>query len=441
MRKKIAHVDLFWLRLDRPENPMTITGIMTFSEPLPYEKLAATLATGLKPFRRFSQKVIIPNRPFIRPYWEDDPSFSIEKHIDCIDFPNGAGQVELEQLASQIISSELSLEKPLWKVTLVKNYKNGSAIIARMHHSITDGISLVQVILSMTEQVGKIPKENEPYPDASQQSFNSQKIDSTREKDNGDKRLTIKQIVARIYEIIKLLFLPPDPQTIFKQPLGIKKKAIWTDRFNTDQLREIVKKEKASINDVLMSITTGGLERYLEKHGQTTQVSRLRAFVLYNLRSRQLDEELGNKFGVTFLELPVKETEPKVRLRAVKRNMDAIKSSAQAGATYWVQAILGATPIWMERFTSRILDSKGTVVMTNVPASRTQLALAGVPIETLMAWVPQSGRIGIGVSFISYNGQVITGIAVDEGIIPDPRELEEFMYQEYLCLLDKCLEE
>ncbi len=440
MRKKVAHVDLFWLRMDRPENPMTITGIMTFSEPLSHEKLVATLATGLKPFRRFSQKVIIPKRPFIRPYWEDDPSYSVEEHIECVEFPNGAGQADLEKLASQIISSELTLEKPLWKVILVENYGSGSAIISRMHHSITDGISLVQVILSMTEPVGKIQKESEFYTDASQPTSNHQKSGPAREKDTGEKRLTIKEMVARIYEIVKLLFLPPDPQTIFKKPLGLKKTAIWTDRFASNQLREIVKKERASINDVLMSITTGGLERYLEKHGQTTQISRLRAFVLYNLRSRQLDEELGNKFGVTFLELPVKESDPKLRLRAVKTNMDAIKSSAQAGATYWVQTILGATPVWMERFTSRLLDSKGTIVMTNVPAARTQLALAGAPIETMMAWVPQSGRIGIGISFISYNGQVITGIDVDAGIIPDPRELEEFMYQEYLCLLDKCLE-
>jgi hypothetical protein len=56
----------------------------------------------------------------------------------------------------------------------------------------------------------------------------------------------------------------------------------------------------------------------------------------------------------------------------------------------------------------------------------------------LMAWVPQSGRVGIGVSFVTYNRKVVTGINVDAGIIPDPRELEEYMYQEYLCLLDKC---
>jgi diacylglycerol O-acyltransferase / wax synthase len=441
MGKKVDHVDLFWLRMDRPENPMTITGIMTFTEPLSYEKLVGTLATGLKPFRRFSQKVVIPKRLFTRPYWEDDPAFSVEDHIECIEFPNGAGQSDLERLASQIISSELSMEKPLWKVTLVKNYGSGSALIARMHHSITDGISLVQVILSMTEPIEKSRKENEHFPVVSQPASNPQKEGLTRDREPGGKHLTSKQIVARFYEIVKLLFLPPDPQTIFKKPLGLQKTAIWTERFTSNQLREIVKKEKVAINDVLMSLTTGGLERYLEKHGQSTQISRLRAFVLYNLRTRQLDEELGNKFGVTFLELPVKESEPKERLNAVKRNMDAIKASEQAGATFWVQAILGATPVWMERFTSRILDSKGTVVLTNVPATRTQLAMAGVPIDTLMAWVPQSGRIGIGVSFVSYNGKVITGIDVDAGIIPDPRELEEYMYQEFLCLLDKCLED
>jgi WS/DGAT/MGAT family acyltransferase len=437
LKKKINHVDYFWLRLDRPENRMNITGIMIFSEPFSYDRLVSILSSGLKPFRRFYQKVVFPNRLFTRPYWEDDPDFSIERHIQTVDLPPGAGKAELEALASQILCSDLDWDRPLWKVTLIEKYGGGSAIIAQMHHSITDGISLVQVILSMTEPVNGDPLQVQPALAVSPVGQEGNRNPLNRRKSE-ETRLTLKQAIARVFEIIHLLFLPPDPKTIFKKPLGIEKRTIWTDRFELSLLREIVRKEKVSLNDVMMSITTGGLQRYLVNHGQSSKISHLRGFILFNLRPRQLDEELGNKFGITFLELPVRETDPKERLKKVKKNMDEIKSSAQAGATYWVQAILGATPAWLERLTSRLLDAKGTVVMTNVPASRVQLAMGGVPIEMLMAWVPQSGRVGIGVSFVTYNRKVVTGINVDAGIIPDPRELEEYMYQEYLCLLDKC---
>jgi hypothetical protein len=78
-----------------------------------------------------------------------------------------------------------------------------------------------------------------------------------------------------------------------------------------------------------------------------------------------------------------------------------------------------------------IFDTKGTAVMTNVPGPRQQLYLAGAPIEMVMAWVPQSGRIGLGVSIISYNGQVYLGVATDEGLVPDPERILDNFYEEF----------
>lgn len=40
-----------------------------------------------------------------------------------------------------------------------------------------------------------------------------------------------------------------------------------------------------------------------------------------------------------------------------------------------------------------------------------------------MFWVPQSGRLGLGVSTISYNGQVLVGVATDAGLAPDPETI------------------
>jgi len=37
-----------------------------------------------------------------------------------------------------------------------------------------------------------------------------------------------------------------------------------------------------------------------------------------------------------------------------------------------------------------------------------------------MFWVPQSARLGLGVSILSYAGQVRLGVATDAGLVPDP---------------------
>ncbi len=385
---------------------------------------------------------------FAWPYWEDDPDYSVDRHIDRVTLPEGADQSELEELASRLISSGLDPGKPLWHVTLVENYGSGSAIIARLHHCIADGMSLVQVILTMTEKSAEI----EMVSLAGQPSNGIKTIDSNvvgnqpegkilpskRRRHHSDYyRRKFRQTKDKISEVVKLLFLPPDSPSILKLPLNPTKHAIWSNHFDLDLLKAIGKQSKASVNDILMSITAGGLNRYLVEKGQSTSRVNLRAFVLFNMRPRKLDDELGNQFGVTFLQLPIHLSDPLDRLNETKQKMDAIKYSSQAGATFWVQSLVGAMPEGLERVVTKILDSKGTVVMTNVPAPQSQLYLGGVPIEMMMAWVPQSGRIGVGLSYISYFGKLVVGLNVDSGVISEPRELLGFMKQEYEILLEK----
>ncbi len=40
-----------------------------------------------------------------------------------------------------------------------------------------------------------------------------------------------------------------------------------------------------------------------------------------------------------------------------------------------------------------------------------------------MFWVPQSGDIGMGVSILSYNGEVQFGLITDRGLCPDPEHV------------------
>jgi diacylglycerol O-acyltransferase len=45
--------------------------------------------------------------------------------------------------------------------------------------------------------------------------------------------------------------------------------------------------------------------------------------------------------------------------------------------------------------------------------------------------VPQSGRLGLGVSIISYAGQVRLGVATDLGLVPDPEAIVQGFHEEF----------
>ena len=167
-RKKISYTDYAILRMDDPHNLMVITGLMTFDEPLDYARLITTIEHTLLPLGRFRQRLVPPKAPFRRPYWEDDPNFNLESHLTRLTLPPPANQEALMDLISRLMSTALEPSRPLWQFHLVENYGKGGAFIARIHHSIADGIALMQAMLSLTD-TNPVP----PDPDHKQSTNQS----------------------------------------------------------------------------------------------------------------------------------------------------------------------------------------------------------------------------------------------------------------------------
>ena len=79
--------------------------------------------------------------------------------------------------------------------------------------------------------------------------------------------------------------------------------------------------------------------------------------------------------------------------------------------------------------------------MTNVPGPPEPLTAAGSKIKQLLFWVPQTADTGMGVSILSYAGQVQFGLITDAALTPDPEAVvsrfpEEFEKYLYYVLLD-----
>ena len=49
--------------------------------------------------------------------------------------------------------------------------------------------------------------------------------------------------------------------------------------------------------------------------------------------------------------------------------------------------------------------------------------VAGRPLSDIYFWVPQAGRLGLGVSIFSYAGVVRMGVGTDAGLVPDPERI------------------
>ncbi len=464
-KKQISFADHAWLRMDDPNNLMVITGLMTFDTPLEFERLESLLENSLLRIRRFRQRLLPSRLPWRRPYWVDDPHFDLAAHLERVTLPPPGDQKTLQELISRLMSTELDYARPLWKFYLVENYGSGSAFIARLHHSIADGIALTQVLLSLTEPAPDIlpTSQSRPLPQGEDQApsigdqaaveptktLKSSSIRSNisaRDVLDEGKRILLhpsravhraRQGINLAAAVGKIVLRWPDPATVFKGPLGKEKCAAWSEPLDLQDIKFIGKTLDSTVNDILITAVAGALGRYSEYRGVSAEDLNIRSFIPINLRPVELDERLGNKFGLLFLSLPLGITDPVERLHKIKQNMDELKSSAEAFATFGIINLIGAVPARLEEAAIDFFDTKGTTIMTNVPGPRSQLYLAGTPINTIMAWVPQSGNISLGVSIISYNGKVWLGVATDEGLIPDPETIVSMFDLEYKELIDR----
>lgn len=161
-RERMSSVDTAWLRMEDPTNLMMITGIITFAEPLSYDRLVETLEKRFIIYPRFRQKVIQPSSSMGAAYWEEDTRFDMRAHVQRMALPAPGNQAALQEVVSNLMSTPMDFSKPLWQFHLVEQYQGGSVLIGRLHHCIADGIALVRVLLSLTDSEPDAPDPEPP---------------------------------------------------------------------------------------------------------------------------------------------------------------------------------------------------------------------------------------------------------------------------------------
>ncbi|NDP42163.1 MAG: wax ester/triacylglycerol synthase family O-acyltransferase [Aromatoleum sp.] len=441
-REKISAVDTAWLRMDRASNLMMICGVLIFPGRVSFTRMKATIEKRFLRYARFRQR---PVQMHGATYWENDPAFGLDHHFTHLALPGRGGTRGLQTLVSRLASTPLDPAHPLWQFHLVDNFEGGSALIARIHHCYADGIALIQVLLSMSdsgagghpapppppatkEPPGKAGDAQsqmiEPFAGAMQAAL---KLGSTLiEKgvaiwqDPAKAAALAERGGALTAEIARLALMGQDSATRFKGTPGVAKRVAWAAPIALDEVKAVGKALGASINDVLLSCVAGALREYLVRKGDSTDGVMVRALVPVNLRPPERAWKLGNQFGLVFLDLPIGIENPVERLYAVRANMRALKNSYQPVLTLGLLAAVGAGPKLLQDQLLIALARNATSVMTNVPGPQQPLFMAGAKIGRFMFWVPQSGDIGMGVSILSYNGQVQFGLITDRGLCPDP---------------------
>jgi WS/DGAT/MGAT family acyltransferase len=460
--EKMSKVDTAWWHMEEPTNLMMIVSIMLCDGKPDYPRLRHTIASRLLPYDRFRQRVNDPG--LLRPTrWELDPNFDLDAHIHAIALPSPGDQTALETLVSDLMSTPLDYTKPLWQVHIVEGCADGYALVFRLHHCLADGIALMKVLISLTDDTAEgpdLPAIAMPAPpQKSVVGFLTRPIGGAARLAKGavtDVLGTANSAAAGAVDIVQnpglaidamrdgldfaqrlalVTLRPPDPPTMYKGELGSQKRAAWSAPAPLPAVKAAARALGGSVNDLEVTAFTGALRRYMEAQGLDTAGAHFRTYIPVNMRNPEDDNQLGNKFGLVFLQLPVGTVDRVERFALVKARMDELKNSPEAAVAYTLLAIAGTLPKRAESLAFSIYHAKSTGVFTNVPGPGQQLYIAGTAVRYMMGWVPQAGGLGLGISIFSYNDEIAMGLNTDAGLVPDPATIIGYYEDELAELL------
>lgn len=462
----MSSIDSFWLGMDEPTNLMVITGLMEFDEMIDYSALRSLLEKRLLRYGRFRQMVVWPTTKLGRPFWDEDPNFDIRNHISRVALPTPRDKATLQRMISDLSIIPLDKTKPLWKVHIIENYGDGCVLFIRIHHAIADGIALIRLLLSMADTepnlsyMGADTSDDEDMMKPKKGSglagslnlFMRAALDTSVKTTGFVYDEVIKAIaypshipkMAKLYGEIglesttvltKLALMPSDSKTSLKGRLGVQKSVCWSSPMKLSSIKEISAYFRCTINDVLMAAVSGALRRYLTERGDDLDDAEVRVAIPVNVRPESPDVELGNQFSLVVLSLPVDMDDPVRRLRETRKRMRSIKESAEAFVGFQVMKVMGIPPKAISRKGARFFASKFTGILSNVPGPRQPLYFTDKKIKNMMFWVPRSGDVALGISIISYAGNVTLGIATDTRVAPDPEKITDYFSDEFSQLI------
>jgi WS/DGAT/MGAT family acyltransferase len=286
----------------------------------------------------------------------------------------------------------------------VHGVDGGSALVMRVHHSLADGVSLMDLISGMTD-IAEGAQFVEPARASQREALTPSVL--------------LRRAPSVLSDAMTMLFMRRDKPSRLKGEPGRHKSVAWSDALPLAATRDIAHRHGATVNDVMLAVIAGALRRHLHAQGQAEIATPVRSVIPMNMRPPGRSHLLGNQFGLVGLELPVHEAQPLKRLLAVRDGMTALKRGFQGQLALALVRFAGLLPLALQRVVLGIFSRRCTVIVTNVIGPAEPRSVAGVRMDELMLCVPQGMTVGVGVSIISYDDTLRIGFLVDNKLMPD----------------------
>lgn len=443
----LSYLDASFLALETKNSHMHVTGVALFdAAPLKddeggidFSRIKAHVLSKLQYIPRYRQRLEwVPYDR--RPVWVDDQRFNFDYHVRHTSLPKPGSDQQLRELAGRIVSTKLDRNRPLWEMWVVEGMSDDRfAIIAKIHHSMIDGLSgvdLTTILLNVApdstieESPEWVPR---PAPTPTQLAV-AETARVTRRVIDGltnvgeivkeGKAVTDRALDKSAAAISSLRsgWLSLSAKTPLNPEIGANRRFNWTEMDLAD-VKAVKNALGGSVNDVVLAITAGAVRRFLiENRDYDPSHAEFRAMNPVSTRAGSQQGQMGNQVAMWLVDLPIADPDPASRFDSIKGNTANLKETNQALGAATIVELSSGTPITLLSLASRLAGPRirpFNMTVTNIPGPQFPMYLLESEMLANYPMVPLWGQHGIGVALFSYNGRLLWGVQADFDTLPD----------------------
>jgi WS/DGAT/MGAT family acyltransferase len=334
--------------------------------------------------------------------------------------------------------------RPLWQLYLIDGLRGGRhAYLSKTHHALMDGVAAVDIgmlLLDPKKEGTKLkqaparpwePAEVRPGDLFAQAA--SFAVQRPFKAAGRAARTTIATPARTARGVIQTAEAftglaaggPTCPKSPFNVEIGRDRRVAWV-RTDLDRLKRArAAAEGSTVNDVVLSVASGALRRFLEGRGDEVP-DHLVALVPVSIRQPDQDHDLGNRISTILVKLPLAEADPSKRLAVLRDETARLKESANARAASLIVEATGWTPPTINRLLSGAMSRPlvFNLVVSNVPGPQQPLYLLGRRLREIYPFVPLSPQNhALSIGLLSYEGRVFFGLTGDRDVVADLDQL------------------
>jgi diacylglycerol O-acyltransferase / wax synthase len=442
MPDRLSPLDVSFLYMEEPSTPMHVGSVQVYAntaEGVEYERLCQLITERITAVPRYRQKIRwVPGR-IASPVWIDDPSFDVSYHVRRSALPKPGSDAQLRELVARVQSRHLDRTRPLWEMYIVEGLSGGRfAILTKTHHAMVDGLAAVdigQLIMDSTPEPRATPvqawrPELEPSAlglvGAALRDYVRRPtgvVDAARAQVTDLRSLPGKTAHSLLgFADMASTAIHPAKDSPLNADIREQRRFATADT-ELDDYKRIRKTHGGTVNDAVLATVAGALRQFLLTRGEPVNPrSVLRAMVPVSVKSERTGEA-GNHVSSYYVDLPIGEDNPVVRLHQVSYAMSAHKDSGQSVAADALVAIGGFAPPTLHALGARVASGLSrrlfNTVVTNVPGPQFPLYAAGALMLQAYPVVPLAKGQAVSIGLTSYNGGVYYGLLADRDAMAD----------------------